>query len=64
MYQYSVYNTIVHSSIDYNNYRYNNNYSVNGSKRTLLYQADEGAKLEAENKDLYFRVAQLKESHA
>ena len=38
--------------------------SVNGSKRTLLYQAEEGAKLEAENKDLHFRIAQLKESHA
>ncbi|XP_064403588.1 227 kDa spindle- and centromere-associated protein-like isoform X2 [Halichondria panicea] len=38
--------------------------NVNGSKRTLLYQAEEGAKLEAENKDLHFRIAQLKESHA
>lgn len=38
--------------------------SVSGSKRTLIYQAEEGARLEAENKDLAFRIAQLKESHA
>ena len=37
--------------------------SVISSKKTLQYQAEEGARLDAENKELQFRLAQLKENH-
>lgn len=37
--------------------------SVISSKKTLHYQAEEGARLDAENKELQFRLAQLKENH-
>ena len=38
-------------------------FSVSSSKKTLQYQAEEGARLDSENKDLQFRLAQLKETH-
>ena len=37
--------------------------SVISSKKTLQYQAEEGARLDVENKELQFRLAQLKENH-
>ena len=36
---------------------------MSSSKKTLQYQAEEGARLAAENKELQFRLAQLKENH-
>ena len=36
---------------------------MSASKKTLQYQAEEGARLDSENKELQFRLAQLKESH-
>lgn len=37
--------------------------SVISSKKTLRYQAEEGARLDTENKELQFRLAHLKENH-
>ena len=37
--------------------------SVISSKKTLHYQAEEGARLDTENKELQFKLAQLKENH-
>ncbi len=37
--------------------------SVISSKKTLHYQAEEGARLDTENKELQFGLAQLKENH-
>ncbi len=38
-------------------------HSVGDAKRTLMHQAEEGAKLETLNKDLSFKIAQVQESH-